>query len=756
MMRGRATADIWLMLLASLVLGVGTVQPAWPQSASKQRVAGHAYSNRLIREKSPYLQLHAHNPVDWYPWGEEAFAKARRENKPIFLSVGYYTCHWCHVMERESYSNPEIAKLLNRSFVSIKVDREERPDVDRAYMVFIEATTGGGGWPMNVFLTPDLKPFFGGTYFPPDDRPGRAGLTTLLPRIAELWKTRREEIEQSASHLTEQLRRITEPAASTGALQPLKIRELTYDQVRQTYDDRNGGFGAAPKFPRPATLEFLLRYWAKTGKGEALDAVLNTLKSMAAGGIHDHLGGGFHRYSTDAYWRVPHFEKMLYDQAQLAIIYTEAHQATHDPFFAETARNILDFSLRELRGPEGAFYSALDADSPVPGGSGEHGEGAYYVWTAGEIRGLLGDDAPVFMFRFGVQPNGNVPPAQDIEGWMRERNVLYATHTLEETARQFGLTPEQVRAALERSRRRLWEARSKRPRPPLDSKVITGWNGLMISALAKASQTLEEPRYLQAAAQTAKFLRMNLYARKENHLKRRYRAGSVGIDGHVDDYAQLIQGLLDLYEASFDADLLSWAARLQEAQDQLFWDAKRGGYYTIRPAGSSLPLQPREAFDGAEASPNSIAAFNLLRMAEITNREDWRRKANLLFASFASTLEKRPEAMPYLVAALDLSQGPQTQIVIAGDSGADDTQALLRLVRQRYFPSRVLLLADGGAGQKQLAGWIPVVANMTRLRGKATAYLCENYVCRLPTSDPNVFAGLLETARRPRPSGSVP
>ncbi len=747
----------WLWF-AALAGALAVPSGASDQVASRGTSArgGHKYTNRLIREKSPYLQLHAHNPVDWYPWGEEAFTKARREGKPILLSIGYYTCHWCHVMERESYSNPEIAKLLNRSFVSIKVDREERPDVDRAYIAFILATTGGAGWPANVFLTPDLKPFFGGTYFPPEDRHGRAGLKTLLPRIAELWTKQRDEIERSASRVTEQLQRIVEPQAGKGAIQPATVRELAYTQIQQTYDDRNGGFGRAPKFPRPVTPAFLLRYWARTGKSEALDAVRNTLRAMAAGGIHDHLGGGFHRYSTDAFWRVPHFEKMLYDQAQLAIIYTEAYQATHDPFFAETARDILDFSLRELRGPEGAFYSALDADSPLPGGGREHGEGAYYVWAAAEIQGLLGSDAPLFMLHYAVQPYGNVPPGQDIEGWLRQKNVLYVAQSVEETARHFGTSPQQARASVERSRQRLLKARALRPRPPLDDKVITGWNGLMLSALARASQTLEEPRYLQAAMDAARFLRARLYSPKVNRLKRRYRAGSVGIDGHVDDYAQLIQGLLDLYEASFEPGLLTWAVRLQEAQDQLFWDAEKGGYHTVQPTRSKLPIQPREAHDGAEPSPNSIAALNLLRLASITDRDDWQRKAARLFETFGGTLEKQPEAMPYLVAALDFSQGPQKQIVIAGDPGASDTETLLRLVRRRYLPNRILLLADGAGSQKQLAAWNSVIANMTRLRGKATAYLCEDYVCKLPTSDPHVFAGLLNSAMTPAPARTIP
>jgi uncharacterized protein YyaL (SSP411 family) len=715
--------------------------PISPVGGTRQ----HRYTNRLVREKSPYLLLHAHNPVDWYPWGEEAFAKAKRENKPILLSVGYYTCHWCHVMERESYSSPAIAELLNHSFVSIKVDREERPDIDDQYMSFIQATTGSGGWPMNVFLTPDLKPFFGGTYFPPGDQYGRTGLRTLLPRIADVWSKQREEIMRSADSITQQLQQAVNSGVGGGdPLQP-NLLDKTYEQIRQTYDATNGGFGGAPRFPRPVTPEFLLRYWARTGKKEALDMVLGNLRAMAAGGVHDQIGGGFHRYSTDERWRVPHFEKMLYDQAQLATLYTDAYQATNDPFYAGVVRDILDFSLREMRSSEGGFYSALDADSPLEKGKPEHGEGVFYVWAAADIGRVLGKEATaIFDFRYGVEAAGNVPSTQDIEGWLQKKNVLYQSHSLGETAKKFGKSEAAVSQLLEDSKRKLFEQRSLRPHPPVDTKIITSWNGLMISALAKASQVLNEPKYLEAANRAQAVVERHLYAPATGKLKRRYRESSAAIDGYLDDYAFLIQGLLDLYEASFDIRLLSRATQLQKTQDRLFWDDKVGGYFTTSGQDRSILTRMRNAYDSVEPSANSVSAMNLLRLWQLTDQQGYKDEADKTLAVFAPSLEKVPESMPSMMSALDFNLAKHRQIVIAGTPGAADTQALLRLVWQRYIPNRVLLLADGAAGQKQLASWLPLLANVRPKQGRATAYVCENYVCNLPTSDLQVAARLLD------------
>jgi uncharacterized protein len=627
------------------------------------------------------------------------------------------------------------------------VDREERPDIDSEYMSFVEATTGSGGWPMNVFLTPDLKPFFGGTYFPPEDKYGAIGLRTLLPHIADLWSKRHEDIIQSADGITEKLQQAVNSGVSSGG-GPLQasLLDKAYEQIRLSYDGTTGGFGGAPLFPRPVVPDFLLRYWTRTGKQEALDMVLNNLRAMAAGGVHDQIGGGFHRYSTDGQWRVPHFEKMLYDQAQLAMLYTEAYQATKDPFYATVVRDILDFTLREMRSPEGAFYSALDADSPLEKGKSEHGEGVFYVWTDVEIEQVLGKEtASVFNFRYGVEAAGNVPSRQDIEGWMKGTNVLYQSHSLAETAKKFGKTETQTSQTLNDAKQKLFARRALRPPPPVDTKIITSWNGLMISALAKSSQVFDEPTYLEAANRARLFLQTHAYQPNSGTLKRRYRAGSTDIDGYLDDYAFLSQGLLDLYEASFDVRLLSLAIRLHETQDRLFWDQKKGGgYFTTSGQDRSILLRTREAYDGVEPSPNSVAAMNLLRLWQITDQQTYRDKADKTLAAFGPGLEQRPEAMPYMMSALGFSLGKPRQIVIAGAPGAEDTRALLRLVWLRYIPNRVLLLADGAEGQKQLAVWVPSLATVTRKQGRATAYICENYVCNLPTADPPTVARLLD------------
>ncbi len=746
--RGRTR---WVLAAAAGVLLAGWF---WSARSHKSRAGegaaegaqgSYRYTNRLIHEKSPYLLLHAHNPVDWYPWGEEAFEKARREQKPIFLSIGYFTCHWCHVMERESFSDPAIAEILNKYFVSIKVDREERPDLDAIYMKFVEATTGNGGWPMSVFLTPDRKPFFGGTYFPRKDSFGRTVFEIILLRIAESWQKDREKMLRSADQITQQLQKFVN--ADLGDPSGLRqgILDKTYQQIRASYDAANGGFGGAPKFPRPVVFNFLLRYYARTGQKDALEMTLDTLRAMARGGIHDQLGGGFHRYATDATWHVPHFEKMLYDQAQIAISYLEAFQITHDPFFADIARDILEFVLREMRAPEGGFYSALDADSQIEPGKPERGEGAAYVWEAAQIEQVLGPgQAAIFDYYYGVEPSGNVPPGQDGRGELRRKNILFERHSLAETAKRFDKPEAGIRALVEAARRELFAARSRRPRPPLDDKILTAWNGLMISAFARASQVFEEPRYLAAAEAAAGFVEAKLYDSKAGTLKRRYRAGETALDGFLGDYAFFIQGLLDLYEGLGQVRWLAWAVRLQEKQDQLFWDSRNGGYFATTGADSSVLMQTREDFDGAEPSPNSIAAMNLLRLGQMTDREAWREKAQKNFAAFARRLETLPEAMPQLAAALDFSLSKPKQIIIAGKPDAADTRVLLRLVHERFLPNKILLVADGAQGQAQLAQWLPFVQGLTPKNGHATAYICEKYVCKLPTADPEVVARLLD------------
>lgn len=682
--------------------------------------------NRLIQEKSPYLLQHARNPVDWFPWGEEAFAKSRRENKPVFLSVGYSTCHWCHVMERESFENPEVAQLLNAHFVPIKVDREERPDVDRLYMAFVQATTGGGGWPMSVWLTPDLTPFYGGAYFPPEDRGGLPGFKSVLRQIAEAWKLDRARLIGSG---TEILRRMQEALAAKGpaATEPFaSLLELGCREIQATYDPRFGGFGGAPKFPRPATLHFLLRYPGRRRREGpepyALDMALHTLRKMAEGGIHDHLGGGFHRYAVDASWHVPHFEKMLYDQAQLACAYLEAYQLTRDPLLADTARDILEYVLRDMAGADGRFFSAEDADSTRPGSPGESAEGAFYVWEHAEIVRALGADAEVFNSHYGVESTGNV--RTDPQGEFRNQNILIVRHSPEETARAFGKTADEIRALLAGARARLFALRARRIRPACDDKTITAWNGLMISALARAAQVLDEPRYRTAAETAARFIAAHLCDPMTGGLLRRYRAGEAAIEGFAEDYAFLIQGLLDLYETTFEAHPLAWAIDLQVKQNDRFWDAQDGGFFGAPGPDPRLPLRLKEDYDGAEPSANSIAALNLLRLARLTGNAKFQDMAEQTFAAFQNQMQQSPSALPQMLAALVFHLDPPLEIVVSGRPEADDTLALLREIHARFLPDKTVRREEGG--------------------GQATAALCAAGRCFPPTRDLNTWIQQLD------------
>jgi len=748
LMRHAAAITTAAVLLFGCNRGVRDVDPP-VQGKEPAMTADPQHTNRLIHEKSPYLLQHAHNPVDWYPWGEAAFEKARNENKPIFLSVGYSTCHWCHVMERESFENEDIAAVLNKHFVCIKVDREERPDIDRVYMTYVQATTGGGGWPMSVWLTPELNPFVGGTYFPPDDRWGRPGFKNLLLRIAEAWQKDRDGIVASSEAVLNQLREATSVTDATAGKLERSLLDRAYDQIKSSYDPQQGGFGGAPKFPRPSAPNFMLRYFARADAQEALDMTLFTLRKMAQGGMHDHLGGGFHRYSVDARWHVPHFEKMLYDQGQLVCTYLDAYQITHDPFFADIARGILDYVRRDMTGEQGQFYSAEDADSPRPENPDEHAEGAFYVWEHGEIANAIdAEQVEVFDFVYGVEPNGNV--RDDPQGEFPNKNVLIVSHTLEEAATRFGKSPDDIQAMLVQARQRLFDIRARRPRPHLDDKTITAWNGLMISGFARAYQVLEDEAYLAAATAAADFIRAHLYDEKSGALLRRYRKGEAAIAGYVDDYAFLVQGLLDLYEACFDITYLTWSLALQEQQDALFWDGEAGGYFSTSGRDDNILLRLKESYDGAEPSPNSVALLNLLRLAQMTDNDGLREEAEETLAAFGSTLQRTPHAMPQMLAAFDYHLSKPRQIIIAGKSGAADTRAMLKAVHARFIPNKILLLADGAAGQAELAGRLPFIRDMVPLEGKATAYVCENYACQLPTSDVKTLARLLKGERKGR------
>ena len=734
-----------LLIAGVMAAACGTAPADAPASDADGARADRApqYTNRLISEKSPYLQQHAHNPVDWYPWGAEAFDKARREDKAIFLSIGYSTCHWCHVMESESFSNPEIAAFMNAHFVSIKVDREERPDLDRIYMNYVIGVSEGG-WPMTVFLTPDLKPFFGANYLPPDDREGELGMRTILRRIATLWETRRADAMRAAAEGTQSLEGRSRATRGAPGSTDADSLDRAYQDVGASFDEVAGGFGGAPKFPRPVILNFLLRYHSRTGEQRALDMTLQTLRGMARGGLHDQLGGGFHRYATDRLWHVPHFEKMLYDQAQLAVAYVDAFQATGDPFFRDVAIDTLDYVLRDMRDTGGGFFSAEDADSPIDASRRTAAEGAFYVWTSDEIRRLLGTDADLFAYHYGIETKGNVPDAQDSQEELKGKNVLSERHGLADTAARFNTSDQDVRARLDAARRRLSRARLSRPRPPRDDKVLVAWNGLMLSALARAAQVLDAPAYRDAAVGTARFLETRLYDPKSGSLERRYRNGDADIDALLEDYAFLIQGLLDLYEASFDTRWLSWAVRLQATQDAQFWDEAEGGYFSTRADAPHVIARAKEEYDGAEPSANSVSAMNLLRLWQLTERPEWRQRADGTFRALSVRLGRSPAALPQLLAALDFARSRQKQIVIAGNRNAADTRALLREVHQRFIPNKVLVLTDGRIPEAGLSSLVPMIDGKGMIDGRATIYVCENYVCRLPTTDPRVAGRLLD------------
>jgi uncharacterized protein len=754
-----------ILALTWLVTSSSSVADPTPEQPQRK--------NRLTHEKSPYLLQHAHNPVDWYPWGEDAFAKARRENKPIFLSVGYSTCHWCHVMAHESFESEEVAAIMNREFVNIKVDREERPDVDRVYMTFVQATTGGGGWPMSVWLTPDLKPFVGGTYFPSEDRYGQPGFKKVLERIAAAWKDDHDRIVEQGGKIVAALRESQSTPAAEGKIDA-GILDAAYRQIERSYDPKEGGFGSASKFPRPVTLNFLTRSYARGPESEAgkqaLEMALFTLRKMAAGGMHDHLGGGFHRYSVDRYWHVPHFEKMLYDQAQLAIAYLDAFQITRDPQYRSVARDLLDYVARDMTSKEGGFFSAEDADSFFEHGKPEHGEGAFYIWTKKEIDAALGDAAEIFDFHYGVQSHGNAPEGSDPQDEFRGKNILIERHTIAETAKQFrntgilpvrpaGVSPAKgrtrggepadseresaVRDLLKQSRAKLFASRAKRPRPHLDDKIIAAWNGLMISAYARAAQVLDEPRYLEAARRAAKFLRANLYDEKSELLFRNYRDGRSVVEGFADDYAFVIQGLLDLYEASFDLEWLKFATQLQETQDRLFFDEKNGGYFTTSGKDASVLLRMKDDNDSAEPAASSVAALNLLRLSQFYDDKQLEDRARKTIDAFATTLSHFPGAMPQMLVALDFSSSKPRQIVIAGNKDAPETKALLTEVRRHFLPKTILLLADGGEGQKYLGERNEAIRAMSMVDGKPAAYVCENFTCKAPVTGAKALGELL-------------
>jgi hypothetical protein len=670
-------------------------------------------ANHLIHEKSPYLQQHVYNPVDWYPWGKEALAKAVVEDKPIFLSIGYSTCHWCHVMAHESFEDQEIADYLNAHFICIKVDREERPGIDQIYMEATQAMTGSGGWPMSLFLFPDTKPFYAGTYFPPRAAYGHPGFMEILQGIREVWLNDRKKISLSANQITAHIRK----GSDTGSAILEKTWITTgFSQIEESYEPKYGGFAQAPKFPRPVVIDFLLRYYKTTDNKNARDMALFTLEQMAAGGMYDQIGGGFHRYSVDGRWRVPHFEKMLYDQSQLVSVYLSAFQLSGNPAYKRVVTETLEYVLRDMQHPEGGFYSAEDADSINPYNPDEHTEGAYYLWTEEEIESLLDTkEASFFKMYYGVKKNGNAldDPQKEFIG----RNILYQEKDLSDVADEL----------LGEAKLKLLNKRKTRIAPHLDDKIITAWNGLMISAFAQAAMILEDDRYLLAADRAADFILNTLVVNGE--LKRRWRDGEPRYAAGLDDYSFLIQGLLDLYAASHDPSRLRKAIELTGIQLALFSDEK-GGFYDT-PESADLLARMKAAYDGAEPSGNSVAAINLLRLSALTGNKKWGLLAEKCIKSFGKILGSYPAAMPLMLSAMALQMGKARQIVIAGDTNNGDTRELLREVYSRYLPNTLVLLADGRENQAFLKEYLPFMATVQKIDGKASAYVCENFTCKM-------------------------
>jgi len=710
-------AAAWLLPIALLAL----VAPAAGAGA-----ASHG-PNHLAGEKSPYLLQHAMNPVDWYPWGPEAFEKALAEDKPVFLSIGYSTCHWCHVMERESFEDHEVAALLNEAFVCIKVDREERPDIDAVYMEAARMMSGGGGWPLTIVMTPDKRPFFAATYLPKTSRFGRPGMMELVPRIAELWSSRRDELVDTAGRVTSAMR--SQAAPSRGAELGTDVMDEAYGQLRSAFDSEHGGFGTAPKFPTPHQLLFLLRYWNRTGETEALAMVESTLRAMRRGGVYDHVGFGFHRYSTDAEWLLLHFEKMLYDQAMLTMAYTEAHLATGDVDYERTARELIEYVLRDMTDERGAFHSAEDADS-------EGVEGKFYVWDSSEVRDVLGEeDAGFAADVFGLTGAGNV--RDEASGRQTGANVLHLPAAPANLAARMDVSEDELLERIESVRAKLFDSRAERVRPHLDDKVLTDWNGLMIAALARAAQAFDEPAYAEAARRCAEFLLDAM--RDDGRLLHRYRDGEAAIKATDDDYAFLAMGLFDLYEATHEPRYLSESARLTSEMLSLFWDELDGGFFFTPDDGELLLTRRKEIYDGAVPSANSVALLNLLRLGSAAARPELTERADALGRAFAGTITRYPSGHTMFLSALDYGIGPSIELVIVGEEDGEDTRALLKAARGRFLPNKVVLLRPPGEASDILA-LVPWIEHHVQVDGRATAYVCRDHECRLPVTDADALA----------------
>lgn len=704
---------------------------------SKKNDESQTKPNRLLQEKSPYLQQHAHNPVNWFPWGEEPFELARSTNKPIFLSIGYSTCHWCHVMERESFESKTVAGLLNEHFISVKVDREERPDVDQLYMTATQAMTGSGGWPMSVFLFPDKKPFYAGTYFPPHSRGGLPGFSDLLQAISQTWRDKRSSLHESADSIVTFLHGMNELPRSDELTTDWS--ESCYQNLANSYDHTFHGFGTRTKFPRPSCFSFLLSYHRRTQREQSMGMVINTLKAMGMGGLHDHIGGGFHRYSVDQQWQLPHFEKMLYDQAQLITTYTQAYRLTGDRFFAQVARNAVDYVLRDLHHEQGGFFSAEDADSTDPYDEDRAGEGAFYLWTEQEIREILTDtDAKLFLSCYGIERKGNV--IEDATGEFHNRNIPFLVSPIEALAKTHRLSDDELHKKLQAARQELFKRREERNRPHRDEKIITAWNGLMISALCHADMIFDTDTYLEEAKRGVHFLLSSLTF--NGLLRRRWCDGEASFDAVLEDYAFVVQGLLDLYSRCHDLAYLKASIELSEKQIDLFQDP-RGGFFTAS-STTDLPVRVKENFDGAEPSGNSVSVGNFIRLGRLLGKTEWLELAEGTIKHFGKQLHEQSSAMPLMLAYMEKLSTPTVQLTIVGKRESTETKTWLARIDNYSIPELQVLLADGQDNQQYLSRHHPAMKELTPVPGEVKALVCIDTTCHPPCSTLNAFDQLLQ------------
>jgi len=690
--------------------------------------------NKLSKEKSPYLLQHASNPVDWYPWGEEVFSRAQKENKPIFLSIGYSTCHWCHVMAHESFEDENVAKLMNEVFISIKVDREERPDIDKIYMTVCQMMTGSGGWPLTIIMTPDKKPFIAGTYFPKESRFGRIGLIDLIRRVKNLWNNNKDEILNSADQITMSLQNIDQEAPGDKFSE--KLLKKAYNQLKNQFDEKNGGFSERPKFPTPHNILFLLRYWKRTGEKETLEMVEKTLQAMRRGGIYDHIGFGIHRYSTDSTWLVPHFEKMLYDQALVAMAYIEAYQATKNPEYRKITQEIFEYVLRDMTSPEGGFYSAEDADS-------EGEEGKFYVWSKDDLERILDkEEFDLAMKVFNVKDSGNY--LEESTGKRTGQNILHITDSLTKISSNLSISEKELVSKIENISRKLFEVREKRIHPHKDDKILVDWNGLMIAALTKGAQVFNENKYLKAAKKATEFILSSLRL-PNGRLLHRYRESVGEINAYLTDYAFLIWGLIELYEATFDIYFLKTALELHEIQLKHFWDNNIGGFFFTADDSEELLTRQKEIYDGAIPSGNSVAMLNLLRLSYFTGDHELEEKADIIGRVFTEKLSNTPVAYTNFMIAADFAIGPTYSLVIAGNTDSDDTNEMVTTIRNEYIPNKVLMQRKTEQNPPDIDEFSNFVEYFDNLEGKATAYVCINKTCKPPTHDLNQMIEFLKS-----------